>query len=88
MIEAIETNEVPVNLFEGEVFCSRYGLHIDPYVNPEGNRALFDLLFLVDGTRSVSEIARACNISLGAVQSVLEELRVRGLIAYGPLARD
>jgi aminopeptidase-like protein len=88
MIEAIETNEVPVNLFEGEVFCSRYGLHIDPYVNPEGNRALFDILFLVDGTRSVSEIARACNISSSAVQSVLEELRVRGLIAYGPLARD
>jgi aminopeptidase-like protein/aminoglycoside N3'-acetyltransferase len=86
LIDAIESSEVPINLFEGEVFCSRYGLHIDPYVNPEGNRALFDILFLVDGTRSVAEIARMCNISETATRSVLEELRVRGLIAYGPLA--
>ena len=82
MIDAIETNEIPVNLFKGEVFCSRYGLHIDPYSNPEGNRALFDILFLVDGTRSVSEIARTCGISVESARSVLDELRVRGLIAY------
>jgi aminopeptidase-like protein/aminoglycoside N3'-acetyltransferase len=85
MIEAIETNEVPVNLFQGELFCSRYGLHIDAYSNPEGNRALFDILFLVDGTHSVSEIARLCGISIEAVRSVLEELRKRRLIAYTPL---
>jgi aminopeptidase-like protein/aminoglycoside N3'-acetyltransferase len=88
MIDAIETNEVPVNLFQGEVFCSRYGLHIDAYSNPEGNRALFDILFLVDGTRSVHEIARICGISVESVRLVLEELRTRGLIAYGPLQRD
>ncbi len=85
MIDAIETNEVPVNLFQGEVFCSRYGLHIDAYSNPEGNRALFDILFLVDGTRSVNEIARICGISIEVARSVLEELRTRGLIAYAPL---
>ena len=85
MINAIETNEIPVNLFHGEVFCSRYGLHIDAYSNPEGNRALFNILFLVDGTRSVSEIARICGISVEVTRSVLEELRVRGLIAYAPL---
>jgi aminopeptidase-like protein len=85
MIDAIEANEIPVNLFQGEVFCSRYGLHIDAYSNPEGNRALFDILFLVDGTRSVNEIARICGISIEVARSVLEELRVRGLIAYAPL---
>jgi aminopeptidase-like protein/aminoglycoside N3'-acetyltransferase len=88
MIDAIETNEVPVNLFQGEVFCSRYGLHIDAYSNPEGNRALFDILFLVDGTLSVNEIARICGISLKSVRLVLEELRTRGLIAYAPLQRN
>jgi aminopeptidase-like protein len=88
MIDAIESNEVPVNLFRGEVFCSRYGLHIDAYSNPEGNRALFDILFLVDGTRSVDEIARICGISVGVARSVLDELSARGLIAYGPLPRD
>jgi aminopeptidase-like protein len=87
MIDAMETNEVPVNLFQGEVFCSRYGLNIDAYSNPEGNRALFDILFLIDGTRSVTEIARICNVSVQSVRSVLEELRVRGLIAYAPIPR-
>jgi aminopeptidase-like protein len=85
MIDAIEANEVPVNLFQGEVFCSRYGIHIDAYSNPEGNRALFDILFLVDGTRSVTEIARLCGISVAAARSVLDELQTRGLIAYAPL---
>jgi aminopeptidase-like protein/aminoglycoside N3'-acetyltransferase len=88
MIDALETNEVPVNLFQGEVFCSRFGLHIDPYANPEGNHALFDILFLVDGTRSVAEIARLCGVSVTSVRSVLEELRVCGLIAYAPLPRS
>ncbi|MGC1421011.1 MAG: DUF4910 domain-containing protein [Terracidiphilus sp.] len=88
MIDAIETNEVPVNLFQGELFCSRYGLHIDAYSNAEGNRALFDILFLIDGTRSVNEIARICGISLESVRLVLEELRTRKLIAYAPLQRD
>ncbi len=85
MVDAIESSEIPVNLFKGELFCSRYGLHIDAYSNPEGNRALFNILFLVDGTRSVAEIARICGISVDATRSVLEELRVRGLISYGPL---
>jgi len=85
MIDAIESNEVPVNLFQGEVFCSRYGLHVDAYSNREGNQALFDILFLVDGTRSVNEIARLCGSSVETVRAVLEELRMRRLIAYGPL---
>lgn len=85
MADAIEANQIPVNLFKGELFCSRYGLHIDAYSNPEGNKAFFDILFLVDGTRSVAEIARTCRISEDATRSVLEELRHRGLIAYEPL---
>lgn len=85
MVDAIEANQIPVNLFKGELFCSRYGLHIDAYSNPEGNAAFFNILFLIDGTRSTSEIAKICGISIEATRSVLEELRCRGLIAYAPL---
>lgn len=85
MIDAIESDEVPINLFQGEVFCSRYGINIDAYANPEGNRALFDILFLIDGTRSVGEIARICGVSVGSVRDVIDELRAKGLVAYGPL---
>src|ERR1700730_7138203 len=51
MLDALEGNQVPVNRFQGEVFCSRYGLNIDAYENPEGNPALFDIMFFICGTR-------------------------------------
>lgn len=84
MIDAFESNEIPVPLFQGEVFCSRYGLHIDAYERPEENQALFDVIFLIDGARSVAEIAKRCGTSVGVVRNVLEELRARGLITYAP----
>ncbi len=80
MIDTIEGNQVPVNLYQGEIFCSRYGLNIDVYSNPEGNRALFDIIFLIDGTRSVAEIARICGVSPQSVQRVVEELCELGLV--------
>lgn len=82
MIDSIERNRVPVNLFQGEIFCSRYGLNIDAYANPEGNRALFDIIFLIDGTKSIAEIARICKVSIESVHHVVEELRDRRLVEY------
>ena len=82
MIDAIEGNQVPVNRYRGEIFCSRYGLNIDAYANPEGNQALFDIIFLIDGTRSVAEIARICGVALESAQRVVEELHQRGLVEY------
>jgi aminopeptidase-like protein/aminoglycoside N3'-acetyltransferase len=80
MIETLEADAVVVNRFEGEPFCSRYGLHIDAYRNPEGNRALFDLIFLMDGTRTISEMAVACGIPFDAARNVVDELRAHGLV--------
>jgi len=82
MIDKIEGNQVPVNLYQGEIFCSRYGLNIDVYANPEGNRALFDIIFLIDGTRSVAEIARICGVSIESARRVVEELCQLGLVEY------
>jgi aminopeptidase-like protein/aminoglycoside N3'-acetyltransferase len=82
MIDTVEGNHVPVNRFRGEIFCSRYGLNIDAYANPEGNRALFDIVFLIDGTKSVAEIARICGVSIESARSVIEELLELGLIEY------
>jgi aminopeptidase-like protein/aminoglycoside N3'-acetyltransferase len=80
MIDTVEGNQVPVNLYQGEIFCSRYGLNIDVYSNPEGNRALFDIIFLIDGTRSVAEIAHICDVSVESAYRVVEELRELGLV--------
>lgn len=82
MIDTLEQNVAPVNLYKGEPFCSRYGLHIDAYTNPEGHRALFDILFLIDGTRNVADIAQACGISFAAARTVVEELKRHGLVGY------
>jgi aminopeptidase-like protein/aminoglycoside N3'-acetyltransferase len=82
MVDAIEGEQVPVNRYQGEVFCSRYGLNIDVYTNPEGNKALFDIMYLIDGTKSLSEIARICGISVESTRQVVEELRQLDLVEY------
>jgi aminopeptidase-like protein len=82
MIDALESSRVPINRFAGEVCCSRYGLHIDWYSEPEEHRSLFTILDLLDGTRSVAQIAQAAEQSVDVVARVLDRLEARGLIAY------
>jgi len=80
MFSPLNGDTIPVNRYPGEPFCSRFGVNIDAYANPEGYRALFDILYLVDGTRDVAEIARTCEVSTEAVVATLEELRRRGVV--------
>ena len=82
MLEAHERNRIPVNRFKGEVFMARYGLFVNWYADPDGHRALFDTLFLVDGTRTVVDIAREAGLPLAAVQRTLDELERQQLVAY------
>lgn len=73
---------LPRNLFKGEVFCSRYGLYVDIAKNPQGHRALFDILYLIDGRHSVEDMAAICKVPLSTVQDVLTELARHGLVAW------
>jgi aminopeptidase-like protein len=82
MVDALEGDLVPVNRFKGEIFCSRFGLHIDAYENPEGNRALFDIIFHIDGTKSLADIASVCGVSVESVSDVVDRLRQVGLVEY------
>ena len=82
IVDELERRRMPTNRFPGEVFCSRYGIHIDPFENPEGHRALFDIMYLIDGTRSVEEIASRCGISVSAARSTLAELEQNGLVSW------
>ncbi|HEY4245798.1 MAG TPA: DUF4910 domain-containing protein [Lacunisphaera sp.] len=82
MIDGVEASVVPVNRYPGEVFCSRFGINIDPAENPEGYRSLFDIMFLIDGTRSVTQIAQICGISVQATLSTINLLEGRGLVDY------
>jgi aminopeptidase-like protein len=80
MLDTLEADVTPVNRFRGELFCSRYGIHVDAYANPEGHRALFDIMYLVDGTRSVSAIASELGIPFEAVSQTIAELRRHGVV--------
>jgi aminopeptidase-like protein/aminoglycoside N3'-acetyltransferase len=80
MIDALEGSAIPTNRFRGEVFCSRYGIHVDAYANPDGHRALFDIMYLIDGTRSVAAIAEACGITVDAALGTIRELERHGLV--------
>ena len=69
---------MPINRFAGEVCCSRYGMHIDWYSDPEAHQAMFAILDLVDGTRSIAQIAQATGQSAEVVTRVLDQLEARG----------
>jgi aminopeptidase-like protein/aminoglycoside N3'-acetyltransferase len=82
MIDTIENNRIPINRFKGEVFCSRFGIFVDPYSNPEGNRELFNVMDLIDGTQSVAQIASKCGISFNATLHIINDLHSRGLVEW------
>jgi aminopeptidase-like protein len=80
MIEAWEANQIPLPRFTGEVFCSRYGIHIDPTAQPELHRHFFSIMDMIDGHQTVSEIAACCQTSLEAVEESLAILRHHDLV--------
>ncbi|MCM3874384.1 MAG: DUF4910 domain-containing protein [Pyrinomonadaceae bacterium] len=82
MIDTLESNRVPVNKFKGEPFCSRYGLHVDWYSNPEGHNSLFNILDRIDGTLSIAEIARECGVGFNSVRDVVQQLRKADLVEF------
>jgi aminopeptidase-like protein/aminoglycoside N3'-acetyltransferase len=82
MIETLERDRVPINRFAGEVCCSRYGLHIDWSREPEAHWSMFTIMDLIDGTRSIMQIATEAGQSIEAVKQVLDPLEARGLITY------
>lgn len=68
---------IPKNLFKGEVFCTRYGINIECL---KTRASLFDVLFELDGIKSVEEIAKRCNTTDEAVETVITELQRHGLV--------
>jgi len=83
MIDVLERNVTPINRFKGEVFCSRYGVFVDPYANPKGHRALFNIMDQIDGRQSVAMIAKKCGVAVADVKAVVDELVSHDLVSYG-----
>jgi len=88
MLQRLEQNRCPINLFRGEIFCSRYGIHRDFYQDREGHRRLFDVTDHVDGTRTVLDIAEATECSFQDVLITLGELERHQLIRFSSTPSD
>lgn len=82
MIDTFEANLTPVNKFKGEIFCSRYGLSFDFDKDPEWSQAFCEIMILMDGTRTVLEIADACGISFSMAKSIIDKYYEHSAIEY------
>jgi aminopeptidase-like protein/aminoglycoside N3'-acetyltransferase len=82
MLDTLESNRVPVNLYKGEVFCSRYGIHVDWYNDREGHMAFFSVMDRIDGRKSIAEIAREIGVGFEPVRRVVAQLASKGLVTF------
>ena len=82
IVDCWEANRVPVTKFKGEVFLSRHGISFDFSSDPEASRALFDVMFALDGDRSILDIAEKCDIPFGQARTIVERFYESGLIEY------
>ena len=87
MIEALEGAVFPANVHRGELFASRFGVHVDYYANPEGNERLLDLLQTIDGTHSIEDLQQLTRLSPLALRGVLDELHAREVIVLEDVPR-
>jgi len=82
MVDTLEANLVPVNEFKGEVFCSRFGLYVDWYADREGYKRLFDIMDLIDGTKTISDIAQITGVSFDTTKRIIDEMYQCRLVSY------
>jgi len=80
IIRIFATNYVPQRTFQGPIFLSGYGLHVDQRVNRELNRALEQIMLRLEGRDSIFDIAEAVKLDYDLVWEFVEQLRAKGLV--------
>ena len=90
LLDAWDKNQMVINQFKGEVFCSRYGIWVDYRINPKGWNLLFCVMEYCDGEHTVADIASLLNTSFQSVWSVIAELEKHHLVSLSrsPLPTD
>ena len=84
MLETVEQNAIPEPLFKGELSMSRYGLHIDWYQDRQASEQFFNILYRIDGTRTLVAIANYLRIPFHSVRTVADKLVSAGLCLLHP----
>ncbi|NVL90348.1 MAG: DUF4910 domain-containing protein [Desulfobacterales bacterium] len=80
IINIIETDYIPVPMFKGPIYLSRYNLYIDPQVDRKGYDNLEHIQLLIDGEHSCLEIAYELGIDYYCVKKFCDALSEKSLI--------
>jgi aminopeptidase-like protein len=80
MILALENDRYAHNHYSGEIMLSKYDLYISPDDDPVLHQLVFELLFEIDGTQRVSQIAEKLNASYQQIMALLDPMIAAGLV--------
>lgn len=82
--EAFENNYYPRRTFKGPVMLSRYGLWVDWREDRALNRATEQIMMMLEGDKSVIDIAFETDVPAATVHRYLARLQDAGLIEASP----
>lgn len=80
IVDVFETNFIPARKFKGPLYLSRYGLYIDPTRDREGADKLEAIQILMDGARSVFDIANECGADYFFTRDIIENMVKLGVV--------
>jgi aminopeptidase-like protein len=84
ILTVFETDYIPSLTFSGPLYLSRYGLYIDPTIDPDGAGNLERVLALIDGERSCMDIAIWMGMDFFFVRDLFDSLESKGLSKRRP----
>ena len=80
----LESDYIPIPLFHGPIYLSRYDLYIDPKLDRKGYNNIQNIQMLMDGVHSCFEIASSLQVDFFFVKKFCDELKRNGLIEILP----
>ena len=79
--EVFETDYIPLRRFEGPIYLSKYGLYIDPNLEPQEADRIERMQSAIDGERSCFDIADDFGVDFFFVRDFFDKLAENDLIA-------
>jgi aminopeptidase-like protein len=80
MIDVWERNRTPCNNFRGEICLANFDLAVDRHQDLTSHRTMLNIMDLIDGTRSIIDIADRLVLPFAAVADFVDRLEELGLV--------
>ena len=82
IINIFEADCIPVRLYKGPLYLSRYGLYIDPKKNDKGYKNLQNIQTLMNGENSCMDIASILDIDYEFIKYFVDTLHYNELVTF------